>query len=1703
MEQQASFENAQKQCEREGGHLAIIQNEEMFHFLQNQMSVNKKWWIGLVLSEIKSNQRRDAPVVSCLDGLEQIQSDVTSGQEPDLSPKCDYISWKNGHQLWGTTRCSRKFSSICEFGSIIREQSPIKQKRHKDNEQEENIRPSSQTERNFPSESIANTIYPSPSFSKKFYPARPSPASNSIQTVSHFSSSRPFPTGSTIREQSPYKLTEKAMLYFYCILRSVDDLIKVEEVSAFLDRLMKTSSNLTLTVQVKASEVLLFLSMQLLHLQDKAHNSSEKVNLVASSLFHTVDQMLEAMQSEPAATTNTRDMMMKMTSNLMQSLEKIQDVLLATIKEGDKPVTMQGLKLSMYLSRNRSVDLPSNTVSTPEPGRVSFTFPSQNAIKHIIDADSSIQIKLVGFEFNPFLSIGGKQLTGNVGSLSLLNSNNSEVAVYNLSENFEINLSRNNVTKVFKSFKNPMSVELNVTSDEDTVVINIKPQEHYPLQLFLGFQYRPTETKFQLQTVLPILDDNGDPMYTWILTPGMLTHGVGVYYVMITSPTTSQAEVINYTVNVFTTQCLFWGGQNWSTDQCQVGLKTTPDHSHCLCNHLTFFGTTFFVMPNALDLTQIPELFTQTSQNPVVVSLVASIFGVYIIVVVWARIKDRSDLRKVKVTVLQDNDLLAQYCYLIRVHTGFRRGAATTAKVVILLMGSEGQSDPHLLTDPEKPVLERGGVDEFLLTTFFSLGNLQSIRLWHDNSGSSPSWYVNHVTVVDIKAGQQWHFICNSWLAIDIGENILDKVFHVASDVELKRFQNLFFMKIAESLTDQHIWFSVIERPARSPFTRVQRVSCCFSLLLGSMLTNIMFWGTSPNESLQYTTLGEFSLFMRELMIGVESAFIMFPINLGIVQIFRSLHPSPSETNALKYKSTQSSLSTSSNAGSLTPESLLQDIRQIINLISRTLEDGVPALEEEVNNAGDINQLLVLLANVLQMSVEQQKMDENENTTEGNPTTGLKKQSPKLQLHCLCTLLEQVKKNLNQMGMNKFKNPYSQIHAVDQEVEIKSHCIKLFCDRSTTAASEGLNWPSAHPDRQEDRIRQRRFNGLPWWFVYIAWFLVVVTSATSAFFTMLYGLTYGKVQSIKWLISMATSLFQSVFILQPVKALCTAAFIALFVRKVDHHGDEQTFHLTTRIDTNVLSSERNSKIYHPLPVQSVEHMKEMKRKEKKMYARIQEILVHLVFISLLLTIAYGEQNLNSFHLNRIINQTFSPSFNNIQSMDDFYIWANNLLLPKLYGSYKGFITDGYSKLLGSPRIQQLRVKKHDCPALKMLKSIVKKCEVPYSFDEEDMSNYGEQWTSNITAQASNLSYVWQYQSKLQEYPFWRNLALYRGSGYVADLTTEIENASRIVKYLAENNWIDSYTRAIFIEFTVYNANVNLFCVVILTLETNGIGAFITSIYLESIQLVHNREITILFSAVKIAFMLFVIYYMVVQGKLLKKQNWKYFMEKANLMEMSIILCSWSGFALFLKRLLLESATLSNYLKNPQSYVSFHGLAIINTAFNYIVSVLVVLNSLKLWCMLHLNPKLYLLTSAMQRAWKELKGLFLIMGLLLVAYSSVSYVMLGPYLPLYATFFKAVLAMLSLQLGYFNYDEVMELYPIAGVIIVTTSTICMTFLVLNLILTLLLVTFTVERHSPTPSEDQEVIDLLLEKLYGLFGTRSNGKSSHREKQTSEF
>lgn len=74
-------------------------------------------------------------------------------------------------------------------------------------------------------------------------------------------------------------------------------------------------------------------------------------------------------------------------------------------------------------------------------------------------------------------------------------------------------------------------------------------------------------------------------------------------------------------------------------------------------------------------------------------------------------------------------------------------------------------------------------------------------------------------------------------------------------------------------------------------------------------------------------------------------------------------------------------------------------------------------------------------------------------------------------------------------------------------------------------------------------------------------------------------------------------------------------------------------------------------------------------------------------------------------------------------------------------------------------------------------------------------------------------YSWTHTSsnKLGGILHWGLVGAYPGGGYYQDLVVDASESERLVKQLQEKQWIDRATRAVLIEFSIYNANMNLFC----------------------------------------------------------------------------------------------------------------------------------------------------------------------------------------------------------------------------------------------------------------------------------------------------
>ncbi|KAK4813933.1 hypothetical protein QYF61_003003 [Mycteria americana] len=1500
---------------------------------------------------------------------------------------------------------------------------------------------------------------------------------------------------------------------------SAQTALKMSEV---LKEITYRSEELSVSAQMEASNTLKDVSASLLTVNTEDSRDDQKLKDAANYLFNAVSNVLKASVEIRATNTSVPEAEQSSVSHqLLNTVQNLQSVLLFGKEPDNEPTVLTTPSATMYIHRLQTENMDGTSINISNSSSASFTLPPASSLS-VSGVDDET---MVSFAVNPFFSSDTSfDISGTVGGLSLTGLDGLIIPVSNLKENIEIMLPRLSATqedKIVLNLGNFSTFQVNITSENTSIVIHLESEHDIPLILYLGYGYHPNETNYDMKHQLFCKKTTGGETNTWVLSPEELIFGEGTYYFMVLQDMGMDSTVYDklaIAVTCFASRCVFWDEHqgNWNSYGCHVGPKTTPRSTQCLCNHLTFFGSSFFVIPNAIDVSKTAQLFGTFVDNPVVVTTVGCIFLIYVLVVIWARRKDIQDDAKVKITVLEDNDPFAQYRYLVTVFTGHRRGAATTSKVTLTLYGLEGESEPHHLTDPDTPVFERGGVDVFLLCTFFPLGELQSIRLWHDNSGDSPSWYVNRVIVHDLAWDQKWYFLCNSWLAIDIGECVLDKVFPVATEQDMKQFSNLFFMKTSKGFQDGHIWYSVFSRSPRSSFTRAQRVSCCFSLLLCTMLTSIMFWGVPKDPAEQKMDLGKIEFTWQEVMIGFESSLLMFPINLLIVQIFRNIRSRPATQGRQKKPGKNGRVSPSlpptpqvTPAVSLTPEA---DIRRIANSLFKALKTPSLTSVSDLGKSTNINTLLALVEDIIcqqnragqEFYDEGKKKDDSIIVTLGAMDIQEKPRSPTPEKRmcerlkysdydrCLYMQLQHVEMELELLGPYKFQMPQSYTQAVRQVQHMKN----LLENRICSSAPISERW-SLTPSFSGDGKKSPSSKGLPWWFVFIAWFLVAATSGVSGFFTMLYGLHYGKENSIKWLISMAISFLESLFITQPLKVLGFAAFFALVLKKVEHEDEENAAiagPLSAPGDSNPLFGARRdsiSNIYRPPPAADVEKMKISCMKEQKAFALIREILAYLGFLWMLLLVAYGQRDPNSYYLNKHIENSFTDGFHDVYSYQDFFTWANTTLVKNLYGSYKGFITDGNSKLVGSARIRQVRVKGDTCPISPKLQHVIQECHAPYSLRTEDTSDYGEHWNTSVFGNSSDLSSAWQYQSqsKLRGYPIWGRLAIYRGGGYVIHLGTDPKNASRILQYLFNNVWLDTFTRAVFVEFTVYNANVNLFCIISLMFETNALGAFFTSAELQSVRLYpYTNSLHIFVVAAEVIYFLFIVYYMIVQGKLMKTLRWRYFHSKWNLLEMAIILISWSALSVFVKRTILGTRDISYYQEHKEDCVSFNETARADAVLGYLIAFLVLLSTVKLWHLLRLNPKLNMITSTLRRAWGDISGFITVIAIMFLAYSIATNLIFGWKLYSYKTLFDSAETMVSLQLGIFNYEEVLDYNPILGSFLIGSCIIFMTFVVLNLFISVILVAFSEEQKHYQASEEEEIVDLMLMKLFSCFGIK---------------
>ncbi|XP_013419430.1 polycystin-2 isoform X1 [Lingula anatina] len=448
-------------------------------------------------------------------------------------------------------------------------------------------------------------------------------------------------------------------------------------------------------------------------------------------------------------------------------------------------------------------------------------------------------------------------------------------------------------------------------------------------------------------------------------------------------------------------------------------------------------------------------------------------------------------------------------------------------------------------------------------------------------------------------------------------------------------------------------------------------------------------------------------------------------------------------------------------------------------------------------------------------------------------------------------------------------------------------------------------------------------------------------------------------------------------------------------------------------------------------------------KNQELYIKttLRELIVYILFLVILMVLTFGMTSSNMYYYTKVMSELFldnsfnsnGQTFRSISNLGDYWQFARGPLMDGLYWEtwYNnrnvsqdelGFIFYE-NKLLGVPRIRQLKVKNGSCKVESNFGHVIDDCYGPYASGDEDKSTFGK---ANGTA--------WSYQTseQLDGSGHYGILTRYEGGGYVQKLSTTKAKSLAIVDDLKQNLWLTRGTRAVFTDFTVYNANINLFCVIRLLVEYPATGGALSSWSFRTIKLIRYVSVGDYFvMACECIFILFIIYYIIEEVLEIKKHKVEYFKHFWNVVDILVLVISSVCIAFSIYRTIAVDTMLEKLLENPEEFPDFEFLSFWQMQFNSAVAVAVFFAWVKVFKYISFNKTMTQLSSTLSRCAGDLAGFLVMFCIMFFAFAQLGVLVFGAVIRDFSNFWNAVFTLFRIILGDFDFNSLQDFDKFLG------------------------------------------------------------------------
>ncbi|KAF8373527.1 lov-1 [Pristionchus pacificus] len=533
-----------------------------------------------------------------------------------------------------------------------------------------------------------------------------------------------------------------------------------------------------------------------------------------------------------------------------------------------------------------------------------------------------------------------------------------------------------------------------------------------------------------------------------------------------------------------------------------------------------------------------------------------------------------------------------------------------------------------------------------------------------------------------------------------------------------------------------------------------------------------------------------------------------------------------------------------------------------------------------------------------------------------------------------------------------------------------------------------------------------------------------------------------------------------------------------------------------------------------------ERSEDQRMRDEQLFNTARQVITFFASIFILLGLTYFCRDRFGFFYQQEVNSLFSingnpydgKSFQGIQTIDHFYNWTLTKLIPGLRVSWydgkpawdmRGFMNDKTSRSMGYGIIRQVRSKSGlDCKLADKFKPYFDSCQGYTSRSHEDNTEaytvgWGEATTknSNFTRQ----EYIYRSQEELQGKMIIGNMDSYTGGGYAWDIIGTLSDLTEQMNRLQKEGWIDENTRAIAIEFAMYNAQVNYFAVIQLLLENPPDGALYPSVWIETVRLMkyvgEDGKYVMAFEAL---YVLFTILNFVAQIYELSTVGFKlYFSTFWHLLGLLVVLCSaFSLYAYGSRYISMEEAATRFMATNGNTYIRLDSQRDLELYFTWLMGFVVFAVSIQMIRILRFNRRIAVLALTLEKSASSMGGFALIYILINAAFDSALYTLLYSKLLNYRNFLAVTEATTASLLGKFSVTDVLAASTL-GSIMFLCFMLTGTIVLVNMFVMIVMYEFEAVRNDKdNQTNEYEVVQHISSKLLQTMGMyeRSNNPNT---------